>query len=88
MDNHKHKRVDQRLQNVSNTFAGVDEIWRDESPVELHSLDDLHLVVKGLSVLDSDDTVLADLLHGVGDQVSDLLVAVGGNRRDLTDLFR
>merc|ERR1719295_356152 len=42
------------------SFGSVDEVWRDESPVEFHSLDDIQFVVKGLSVLDGDDSLLAD----------------------------
>ena len=49
------------------TLGGVDEVGRDVAAVELHALDDLHLVVQRLAVLDGDDALLPHLLHGVGD---------------------
>jgi hypothetical protein len=41
-------------------------------------------ILDSLALLDGDDTLSSDLLHSVGDQVSDVLVAVG---RDGSDLF-
>src|SRR5208282_3089267 len=35
--------------------------------------------------LDGDDAILADLLHGFGDDAADLLVVVGGNGANLGD---
>ena len=49
------------------TLGRVDEVGRDVSAVELHSLDDFHLVLQGLAVLDGDHALLADLLHRVRD---------------------
>src|SRR5690606_16078836 len=49
-----------------------------------HALDDVELGVEGLRLLDGDDAVAADLVHGVGDQLADLGV-VGGDRGDLGD---
>ncbi len=70
------------------TFACVDEVWWNESPVEFHSLNNFHLVVEGLAILDGNDSVLTDLPHGVWDQVANLLIAISGDRGNLTDLFR
>src|SRR6185369_17061128 len=41
----------------------------------------------GLRFLDRDDTVLAHLLHRLGDDVADGFVAVGGDTADLRDHF-
>ncbi len=37
-------------------------------------------------LLDGDDTILADFLHDIGDQLANLWVS-GGNRGDLRDVF-
>ncbi|CAN3996533.1 Cell division protein ZapA, partial [Dysosmobacter welbionis] len=47
----------------------------DIAPVKLHALHDLGIGVGGLGLLNGDDAVGRDLLHGVGDQLADLLVA-------------
>src|SRR5690606_25892469 len=39
-------------------------------------------------LLDRDDAFLADLLHGLGDLLADLRIAVGRDRADLGDLLR
>ena len=64
-----------------------DEVGREVAPVELHPLDDLEGRLHRLGLFDGDDPVLADLLHGLGDQVADRLVIVGGDGRDLGDLL-
>ncbi|KAJ0166013.1 hypothetical protein CTA2_9100 [Colletotrichum tanaceti] len=64
-----------------------DEVGRDEAAVEAHTLGNLKLVNQGLALLDGDDTLLANLLHGVGDQATDLLVTVGRNGGDLGNLL-
>src|SRR5690606_31106117 len=61
-----------------------DEVGADVALVELHAFDDVELGVEGLRLLDGDDAVAADLVHGVGDQAADLGV-VGGDRGDLGD---
>eukprot|EP00128_Syssomonas_multiformis_P010631 Colp12_sorted_trinity150504_noHs@26170 len=69
-------------------LGGGDEEGGDVATVELHTLGNLKLVIKGLAILNGDDTVLANSLHGVGNEVTDLGVAVGGNGGDLGDLLR
>lgn len=64
-----------------------DEVRRDETTVEAHALGDLDAVFDGLALLDGDDTFLADLLHGGGDEVADVGVAVGGDGGDLSDFL-
>ena len=55
-----------------------DEVGRDVALVEAHALDQLELHAEGLRLLDGDDAVLADLVHGLGDLLADL----GVGRRD------
>ncbi len=64
-----------------------DEVRRQVAPVELHPLDDVQGRLDHLCFLDGDDAVLAHLLHGVGDQIADHLVAVGRDGSDLCDLL-
>jgi hypothetical protein len=40
-------------------------------------------VVDGFSLLDGDDSLLSDLLHGVGDKLSDVLVSISGDGGNL-----
>lgn len=44
----------------------VDEVGRDEAPVELHALNELDFMLEGLALADSDHSGLADLLDKVG----------------------
>ena len=69
-------------------LVGVgDEVGRDVAAVELHALDDVELGLEALGLFDRDDALVADLLHRLGEEVADFLVAVGGNGADLGDLF-
>ena len=63
------------------------EVGREVAAVELHALHDVQHGVGGLGLFDRDDAVLAHLLHGLGDQVADGLVVVGGDGGDLGDLL-
>ncbi len=59
-------------------LVGVgDEVGRDVTAVELHTLDDVELGLQTLGLLDRDHTFLADFLHGDRDHLADLGVAVG-----------
>ena len=49
----------------------------DVAAVEHHTLDDLAVGLGGLGLLDGDDAVGADLLHGLGDQLADEFVTAG-----------
>ena len=64
-----------------------DEVGRDVALVELHALDEFERRLGGLAFLDGDDAVLADLLEGVGHQLADRRVVVGGDRGDLRHFF-
>ena len=48
-----------------------DEVRGDVALVELHALGERHVDAEGLAVLDGDDTLVADLGHGLGDLLAD-----------------
>ena len=73
---------------VGDHLLGVgDEIRRDIAAVELHAFDDLKLRLEGFRLLDSDDALVADLLHRLGDKTADLGLAIGCDRADLGNLL-
>ena len=57
------------------------EVRRDVALVELHALDGVDVDAEGLGLLDGDDAVLANDLHGLGNLVADVGIA-GGNGAD------
>src|SRR5690349_1806659 len=62
-----------------------DEVGGEVAAVELHAFHDFEGGLHGLGLFHGDHAVLADLLHGFGDDAADLLVVVGGNGADLRD---
>src|SRR4029077_4303638 len=69
-------------------LVGVgDEVGREIAAVELHALDDIELGLERLGFLDRDHALVADLLHGVSEELADLGIAVGRNGADLGDLL-
>ena len=64
-----------------------DEVRGEVAAVELHAFDDLEGGFHGLGFFNGDDAFLADLLHGLGDDVADGLVVVGGDGADLGDFL-
>src|SRR4051794_13241810 len=62
-----------------------DEVRRDVALVEAHALGQLEVETEGVALLDGDDTFLADLVHGLGDDLADHGVSRGdrGRRSDL-----
>src|SRR5439155_18150965 len=62
-----------------------DEVRRQVAAVELHALDDFELGLERLGLFHGDDAIFADLLHGLGDDLADGLVIVGGDGADLGD---
>src|SRR5690606_5381432 len=62
-----------------------DEVGVQVALVEAHTLGQLELGAEGLSLLDRDDALLADLVDGLGDQRADLRVS-GRDRRGRGDL--
>src|SRR5690606_24514547 len=60
---------------------------RQVATVELPALSDVECVLQALAVFHRDHAFLADLVHGVGNDLADGLVGVGGDGADLGDLF-
>src|SRR5712672_2208436 len=73
------------FQNALHPLWVGNEVGRQVAAVELHTFDDFQRGFHGAGLFHGDDAVFADLLHGFGDDVADLLVIVGGNRADLRD---
>src|SRR5208282_2110065 len=61
------------------------EVRRKIAAVELHAFHDFELSLEGLRLLHRNDAVLADLLHGVRDDVANGRVVVGRDTADLCD---
>src|SRR5215469_2327069 len=69
-------------------LVGVgDEVGRDVAAVELHAFDHVQLGLETLGLFDRDYAFIADLLHRLGEEAADFLIAIGRNRADLGDLF-
>src|SRR5713226_2050911 len=69
-------------------LVGVgDEVGRDVAAVELHALDDVEFGLERLGFFNRDDALVADLLHGIGEELADFRVAVGRNGADLGDFL-
>lgn len=80
---------DEGLLELDTLVLGVgDEVRGDEASVESHTLGNLNLVVNGSTFLDGDDTLLADLLHGLGNDGTDVGITVGGDGGNLGNLLR
>ena len=81
------REQDQGLLVLNLLGLGVgNEVGRSVSTVEAHTLSNLKLIVVGLALLNGDDTLLANLLHGSGDQLADVGIAVGRDGSDLSNL--
>ena len=59
------------------------KVRRDVTSVELHTLDNLDLGLCAFGLLDCDHAVTFYLRHGIGDELADGSVIVGGDRADL-----
>ena len=68
------------------TLGVGDEVRRDVALVEAHALGELELQAEGVGLLDGDDAFLADLVHGLGDELADGRVA-GGDTGGGSDLL-
>ncbi len=86
----RHLRRDEQdvriLEDRFLTLGVGDEVTRDVALVEAHTLGQLELQAEGVRLLDGDDTLVADLVHGLGDQLADLGVA-GRDRGGGSDLL-
>src|SRR5882672_2820844 len=63
-----------------------DEVGREVSAVELEPFDHLQSGVEAPRLFHGDHPVLPDLLHGLGDELSDLGIVVRGDGRHVRDL--
>ena len=68
-------------------FGVIDEVGRQVAAIKLHTLDNIKFVVQRFAVFYGNYAFLADFLHGLRDDVADLLIGVGGNRAHLGDFF-
>ena len=70
------------------TKYGVgDKVRREVAAVELHTFDNVEHCVGGLGFFDGDHAVVADLFHGVGEEVTDFRVVVRRDGSDLGNVF-
>ena len=63
----------------------VDEVGRQVATIELHPLDNVQLIIEARTLLDGDDALFTDLLHRIGDDVTDIGIRVGRDGADLGD---
>src|SRR4051812_2709830 len=80
--------VDQDVRVVEDglhTLLVGDHVGRQVALVEGHALGEVQLQTEGVGLLDGDDTVLADLVHRLGDELADLVV-LGGQTGDGGDV--
>src|ERR1017187_6916871 len=63
------------------------EVRREVAAIELHALYDVERRLEALGLLDRDHAVLADLVHGLGDDLSDLHVTIRRDRANVRDLL-
>ncbi len=64
-----------------------DEVRREIAAIKLHAFDDVEFGFEAFGFFNRDHAFFADLIHGLGNDVADLALAVGRNRADLGDLF-
>mmetsp|Transcript_4526 Transcript_4526/g.7578 ORF Transcript_4526/g.7578 Transcript_4526/m.7578 type:complete len:325 (-) Transcript_4526:123-1097(-) len=64
-----------------------DKVRTDESSFKSHTLDNFQFVLHSLSILNGNDTLLSDTLHGVGNKVTNFYIRVGRDGTHLRDLF-
>src|SRR4029077_2818135 len=77
---------DQRVfQRAFHALRVGNEIGGQVAAVELHAFHDFQGGLHGLGLFHGDDAVLANLLHGFGDDAADLTVVVGGDGANLGD---
>ena len=82
--------VQQDVRILEGDFHAVgvgDKVRREVAAVELHTFHDVEHRVGGLGFFDGDHAVVADLFHGVGEQVTNFGVVVRGDGSDLGNVF-
>ena len=68
-------------------FVGVgNKVGRNVAAVELHALDHLELGLEALGLFHRDHALVADFLHGLGNDFADFAIAIGRDGADLGNL--
>jgi len=65
-----------------------DEVGGDVAAVELHALHDFKLGLKRLCFFDGDHALIADLVHRLGNHLTDFRLAIGRDCADLGNFRR
>src|SRR5208282_6089731 len=75
---------DQRLVEFNGQLVGIgDEVRRQIAAIEAHPFDQIEHRLEAARLFDGDHAFLADLVHRVGNNFADRVVAIGRYRRDL-----
>src|SRR6185312_4506122 len=64
-----------------------DEVGGDIAAIELHTLDHVEFGLERLCFLDRNHALVADLLHGIGEELADFGIAIGRYSANLRDFF-
>ena len=75
------------VEHRSHRIPVVADVSGKVSAVELHAFHEVDCRLDRLGLLDSDDAILADLVHSIGDLIADCPVVVCGNGSDLRNLL-
>ena len=69
---------DVRVIELGEHLLGVgDKIGRDIAAIELHTLDHIELGLQALGLFDRDHTLIADLVHRLGNHFADFAITIG-----------
>ena len=63
------------------------EVWREITIAKLHTFNDIKRGIGGSRFLNGDDTILANLIHGVSDHLTNFRITIGGNGTNLRYSF-
>ena len=75
------------LEDALHSLRIGDKVGREITAVKLHALDNVQGGFQSLRLFDRDDAFFADLVHRLGDDVTDRRVVIRGDGADLGDLF-
>ena len=79
---HKDGRV---FENGNHLFLVSYKIRGEVTVIELHTVYDIENGFCSVGFLDSDNTVRTNLVHGIGDHITDFGIAVSGDGTNLGD---
>ncbi len=75
------------FENCFHTLGVSHEVGGEVTTVKLHTFDNFEVCVHAFTFFNSDDAFFTDFVHRVCDDVTNVGVAVCGDRSDLSDLF-